>query len=57
MGGLFSSPPSPPKPPKVTDPAVQQAEEDAKKRAALARGRSATILTTSGGSGLGVVGS
>ena len=55
MSFLFgggSKPPKPLPPPKVADPNVQQVESDARKRAALARGRQSTILTQ----GLGQVG-
>ena len=43
-------PPAPPAPPKDVDPAISAAKEDERRRAALARGRSSTILT--GGRGL-----
>lgn len=44
-------PPAPPPLPKPVDPEVQKAREDERRRAKLAVGRSATILT--GGQGLG----
>lgn len=45
----FAPPPTPaapPKPPTLADPGVRQAGEDARRRAALAQGRGATILTS-----------
>lgn len=54
MSDLFSSPkkPKPIEPPKTSDAAVQDAAAQARRRAALARGRSSTNLV-----GLGNVGS
>lgn len=56
MASLFSAPkkPKPAPPPPATDTAaVQEAGAEAQRRAALAKGRSSTILA---GGGLGTVG-
>ncbi len=53
MGGIFSAPaapvapPPPPPPPEKSAGEVRAAEQDARRRAAGARGRQSTILTGS----------
>lgn len=44
MSSLFGKPPSAPRPPKMSDSNVQAAAEAERRRAALAMGRSSTIL-------------
>lgn len=55
MGSVFSKPKTPdpppppeapPEPPKDTDPEVKKARSDRRRRAALASGRTSTILTS-----------
>ena len=57
IASLFSGPKTPkaPKPPSTDSSAVQQAAEDARRRMAMARGRSSTIV--GGRQTLGSVGS
>ena len=57
MGGMFSAPsapappPPPPLPPEKSAEEVRAAEQDARRRAAGAKGRASTILTGSTGAG------